>query len=104
MKKYLELIINGSSVLLAFIALFLGFAPVAKTVIVSGDIYQVVQADNTSLYDCFSSENDEKFIACGVVIIVFLLIAIIAIGLVIAADLLKKRRTWDWILCVSAVF
>ena len=103
MKKFLNLILNGVGAVLAIVALFLGFAPVAASVTTSGvGSSTTINADDSkSLFGMFTEDNGSKFVGVGVVIIIFLVIAILAIGLLIAAEFLKKSCKWEWIINVG---
>ena len=103
MKKFLNLILNGAGAVLAIVALFLGFAPVAASVTKSGlGASGTTTADDfSSLFGMFTEDNGSKFVGVGVVIIIFLVIAILAIGLLIAAEFLKKSCKWEWIINVG---
>ena len=103
MKKFLNLILNGAGAVLAIVALFLGFAPVAASVTTSGlgSSTTINADDSNSLFKMFTEDNGSKFVGVGVVIIIFLVIAILAIGLLIAAEFLKKSCKWKWIINVS---
>ena len=103
MKKFLNLILNGVGAVLAIVALFLGFAPVAASITSSGvgPTTTVTVDDYNSLFGMFTDDNGSKFVGVGVVIIIFLVIAILAIGLLIAAEFLKKSCKWEWIINVG---
>lgn len=103
MKKFLNLILNGVGAVLAIVALFLGFAPVAASVTTSGvgSSATINADDSNSLFGMFTEDNGSKFVGVGVVIIIFLVIAILAIGLLIAAEFLKKSCKWEWIINVG---
>ena len=103
MKKFLNLILNGVGAVLAIVALFLGFAPVAASVTTSGvGSSTTINADDSkSLFGMFTDDNGSKYVGVGVVIIIFLVIAILAIGLLIAAEFLKKSCKWEWIINVG---
>ena len=103
MKKFLNLILNGAGAVLAIVALFLGFAPVAASVTTSGlgSSTTINADDSNSLFGMFTEDNGSKFVGVGVVIIIFLVIAILAIGLLIAAEFLKKSCKWEWIINVG---
>lgn len=103
MKKFLNLILNGVGAVLAIVALFLGFAPVAASVTTSGvgSSATINADDSNSLFKMFTEDNGSKFVGVGVVIIIFLVIAILAIGLLIAAEFLKKSCKWEWIINVG---
>ena len=103
MKKFLNLILNGVGAVLAIVALFLGFAPVAASVTTSGvgSSTTITADDSNSLFGMFTEDNGSKFVGVGVVIIIFLVIAILAIGLLIAAEFLKKSCKWEWIINVG---
>ena len=103
MKKFLNLILNGVGTVLAIVALFLGFAPVAasKTTSSSGPTTTVTVDDYNSLFGMFTDDNGSKYVGVGVVIIIFLVIAILAICLLIAAEFLKKSCKWEWIINVG---
>lgn len=103
MKKFLNLILNGAGAVLAIVALFLGFAPVAASITSSGvgPTTTVTVDDYNSLFGMFTDDNGSKFVGVGVVIIIFLVIAILAIGLLIAAEFLKKSCKWEWIINVG---
>ena len=103
MKKFLNLILNGVGAVLAIVALFLGFAPVAASVTSSGvgPTTTITADDSKSLFGMFTEDNGSKFVGVGVVIIIFLVIAILAIGLLIAAEFLKKSCKWEWIINVG---
>ena len=103
MKKFLNLILNGVGAVLAIVALFLGFAPVAASVTTSGvgPTTTVTVDDYNSLFGMFTDDNGSKYVGVGVVIIIFLVIAILAIGLLIAAEFLKKSCKWEWIINVG---
>ena len=103
MKKFLNLILNGVGAVLAIVALFLGFAPVAASITSSGvgPTTTVTVDDSNSLFGMFTEDNGSKFVGVGVVIIIFLVIAILAIGLLIAAEFLKKSCKWEWIINVG---
>ena len=103
MKKFLNLILNGVGAVLAIVALFLGFAPVAasKTTSSSGSSTTLTVDNSNSLFGKFTEDNGSKFVGVGVVIIIFLVIAILAIGLLIAAEFLKKSCKWEWIINVG---
>ncbi len=100
MKKFLNLILNGAGAVLAIVALFLGFAPVAASVTTSssGSSATLTEDNSNSLFGMFTEDNGSKFVGVGVVIIIFLVIAILAIGLLIAAEFLKKSCKWEWII------
>ena len=103
MKKFLNLILNGVGAVLAIVALFLGFAPVAASVTTSGvgSSTTITVDDSNSLFGMFTEDNGSKFVGVGVVIIIFLVIAILAIGLLIAAEFLKKSCKWEWIINIG---
>ena len=103
MKKFLNLILNGVGAVLAIVALFLGFAPVAASVTTSGvgSSTTITADDSNSLFGMFTEDNGSKYVGVGVVIIIFLVIAILAIGLLIAAEFLKKSCKWEWIINVG---
>ena len=103
MKKFLNLILNGVGAVLAIVALFLGFAPVAASITSSGvgPTTTVTVDDSNSLFGMFTEDGGSKFVGVGVVIIIFLVIAILAIGLLIAAEFLKKSCKWEWIINVG---
>ena len=103
MKKFLNLILNGVGAVLAIVALFLGFAPVAASVTSSGvgPTTTVTVDDYNSLFGMFTEDNGSKYVGVGVVIIIFLVIAILAIGLLIAAEFLKKSCKWEWIINIG---
>lgn len=102
MKKFLDLILNGVGAVLGIVALFLGFAPLAASVTVSGGSASLTGGDLTdSLFTIMGSDNGDKYVGVGVVIIIFLVISILAIGLLIAADLLKKTCKWGWTINVG---
>ena len=103
MKKFLNLILNGVGAVLAIVALFLGFAPVAASITSSGvgPTITVTVDDYNSLFGMFTDDNGSKYVGVGVVIIIFLVIAILAIGLLIAAEFLKKSCEWEWIINVG---
>ena len=103
MKKFLNLILNGAGAVLAIVALFLGFAPVAASVTTSGlgSSTTINADDSNSLFKMFTEDDGSKFVGVGVVIIIFLVIAILAIGLLIAAEFLKKSCKWEWIINVG---
>ena len=103
MKKFLNLILNGAGAVLAIVALFLGFAPVAASVTTSGlgSSTTINADDSNSLFKMFTEDNGSKFVGVGVVIIIFLVIAILAIGLLIAAEFFKKSCKWEWIINVG---
>ena len=103
MKKFLNLILNGAGAVLAIVALFLGFAPVAASITSSGvgPTTTVTVDDYNSLFGMFTDDNGSKYVGVGVVIIIFLVIAILAIGLLIAAEFLKKSCKWEWIINVG---
>ena len=103
MKKFLNLILNGVGAVLAIVALFLGFAPVAASVTTSGlgSSTTINADDSNSLFKMFTEDGGSKFVGVGVVIIIFLVIAILAIGLLIAAEFLKKSCKWEWIINVG---
>ena len=103
MKKFLNFILNGAGAVLAIVALFLGFAPVAASVTTSGlgSSTTINADDSNSLFKMFTEDNGSKFVGVGVVIIIFLVIAILAIGLLIAAEFLKKSCKWEWIINVG---
>ena len=103
MKKFLNLILNGVGAVLAIVALFLGFAPVAASITASDKSSSITLTvdDSKSLFGMFTEEGGSKFVGVGVVIIIFLVIAILAIGLLIAAEFLKKSCKWEWIINVS---
>ena len=103
MKKFLNLILNGVGAVLAIVALFLGFAPVAASITSSGvgPTITVTVDDYNSLFGMFTDDNGSKYVGVGVVIIIFLVIAILAIGLLIAAEFLKKSCKWEWIINVG---
>ena len=103
MKKFLNLILNGVGAVLAIVALFLGFAPVAASITSSGvgPTTTVTVDDYNSLFGMFTDDNGSKYVGVGVVIIIFLVIAILAIGLLIAAEFLKKSCEWEWIINVG---
>ena len=103
MKKFLNLILNGVGAVLAIVALFLGFAPVAASITTSGvgSSTTITADDSNSLFGMFTEDNGSKFVGVGVVIIIFLVIAILAIGLLIAAEFLKKSCKWEWIINVG---
>ena len=100
MKKFLNLILNGVGAVLAIVALFLGFAPVAASITTTG-VGTITTDDSNSLFGMFTEDNGSKFVGVGVVIIIFLVIAILAIGLLIAAEFLKKSCKWEWIINVG---
>ena len=103
MKKFLNLILNGVGAVLAIVALFLGFAPVAASVTTSGlgSSTTINADDSNSLFKMFTEDGGSKFVGVGVVIIIFLVIAILAIGLLIAAEFLKKSCKWEWIINIG---
>ena len=103
MKKFLNLILNGVGAVLAIVALFLGFAPVAAstTTSSSGSSTTLTVDNSNSLFGKFTEDNGSKYVGVGVVIIIFLVIAILAIGLLIAAEFLKKSCKWEWIINVG---
>ena len=103
MKKFLNLILNGVGAVLAIVALFLGFAPVAASVTTSGvgSSTTITADDSNSLFGMFTEDNGSKYVGVGVVIIIFLVIAILAIGLLIAAEFLKKSCKWEWIINIG---
>ena len=103
MKKFLNLILNGAGAVLAIVALFLGFAPVAasKTTSGLGSSKTITVDDSNSLFGKFTEDGGSKYVGVGVVIIIFLVIAILAIGLLIAAEFLKKSCKWEWIISVG---
>ena len=103
MKKFLNLILNGVGAVLAIVALFLGFAPVAASVTTSGvgSSTTINADDSNSLFGMFTEDNGSKYVGVGVVIIIFLVIAILAIGLLIAAEFLKKSCKREWIINVG---
>ena len=103
MKKFLNLILNGVGAVLAIVALFLGFAPVAAstTTSSSGSSTTLTVDNSNSLFGMFTDDNGSKYVGVGVVIIIFLVIAILAIGLLIAAEFLKKSCKWEWIINVG---
>lgn len=103
MKKFLNLILNGVGAVLAIVALFLGFAPVAasKTTSSSGSSATLTVDNSNSLFGKFTEDGGSKYVGVGVVIIIFLVIAILAIGLLIAAEFLKKSCKWEWIINVG---
>lgn len=103
MKKFLNLILNGAGAVLAIVALFLGFAPVAasKTTSSSGSSTTLTVDNSNSLFGKFTEDGGSKYVGVGVVIIIFLVIAILAIGLLIAAEFLKKSCKWEWIINVG---
>ncbi len=103
MKKFLNLILNGVGAVLAIVALFLGFAPVAasKTTSSSGSSTTLTVDNSNSLFGKFTEDGGSKYVGVGVVIIIFLVIAILAIGLLIAAEFLKKSCKWEWIINVG---
>ncbi|MCI5543525.1 MAG: hypothetical protein MR405_06400 [Mollicutes bacterium] len=103
MKKFLNLILNGVGAVLAIVALFLGFAPVAASITSSGvgPTTTVTVDDYNSLFGMFTDDNGSKYVGVGVVIIIFLVIAILAIGLLIAAEFLKKSCKWEWIINIG---
>lgn len=103
MKKFLNLILNGVGAVLAIVALFLGFAPVAasKTTSSSGSSATLTVDNSNSLFVKFTEDGGSKYVGVGVVIIIFLVIAILAIGLLIAAEFLKKSCKWEWIINVG---
>ena len=103
MKKFLNLILNGVGAVLAIVALFLGFAPVAASITASDKSSSITLTvdDSKSLFGMFTEEGGSKFVGVGVVIIIFLVIAILAIGLLIAAEFLKKSCKWEWIINVG---
>lgn len=103
MKKFLNLILNGVGAVLAIVALFLGFAPVAASITSSGvgPTTTVTIDDYNSLFGMFTDDNGSKYVGVGVVIIIFLVIAILAIGLLIAAEFLKKSCKWEWIINIG---
>ena len=103
MKKFLNLILNGVGAVLAIVALFLGFAPVAAsfTTSSSGSSTTINADDSNSLFGMFTEDGGSKYVGVGVVIIIFLVIAILAIGLLIAAEFLKKSCKWEWIINVG---
>ena len=103
MKKFLNLILNGVGAVLAIVALFLGFAPVAAstTTSSSGSSTTLTVDNSNSLFGKFTEDGGSKYVGVGVVIIIFLVIAILAIGLLIAAEFLKKSCKWEWIINVG---
>ena len=103
MKKFLNLILNGVGAVLAIVALFLGFAPVAASITTSDKSSSITLTvdDSNSLFGMFTEDGGSKFVGVGVVIIIFLVIAILAIGLLIAAEFLKKSCKWEWIINVG---
>ncbi|MCI7633006.1 MAG: hypothetical protein MSS80_03075, partial [Mollicutes bacterium] len=70
MKKFLNLILNGAGAVLAIVALFLGFAPVAASVTTSGlgSTTTVTVDDYNSLFGMFTDDNGSKYVGVGVVI------------------------------------
>ena len=74
MKKFLNLILNGVGAVLAIVALFLGFAPVAASVTSSGvgPTTTITADDSNSLFGMFTEDNGSKFVGVGVVIIICL--------------------------------
>ena len=103
MKKFLNLILNGVGAVLAIVALFLGFAPVAASITSSGvgPTTTVTVDDSNSLFGMFTEDGGSKFVGVGVVIIIFLVFAILDIVLLIAAEFLKKSCKWEWIINVG---
>ena len=103
MKKFLNLILNGVGAVLAIVALFLGFAPVAASITTtsSGSSVTLTEDNSNSLFGKFTEDGGSKYVGVGVVIIIFLVIAILAIGLLIAAEFLKKSCKWEWIINVG---
>ena len=103
MKKFLNLILNGVGAVLAIVALFLGFAPVAASITASDKSSSITLTvdDSNSLFGMFTEDGGSKFVGVGVVIIIFLVFAILAIGLLIAAEFLKKSCEWEWIINVG---
>ena len=103
MKKFLNLILNGVGAVLAIVALFLGFAPVAASITTtsSGSSVTLTEDNSNSLFGMFTDDNGSKYVGVGVVIIIFLVIAILAIGLLIAAEFLKKSCKWEWIINIG---
>ena len=103
MKKFLNLILNGVGAVLAIVALFLGFAPVAASITASDKSSSITLTvdDSNSLFGMFTEDGGSKYVGVGVVIIIFLVIAILAIGLLIAAEFLKKSCKWEWIINVG---
>ena len=73
MKKFLNLILNGAGAVLAIVALFLGFAPVAASVTTSGlgSSTTINADDSNSLFKMFTEDGGSKFVGVGVVIIIF---------------------------------
>ena len=103
MKKFLNLILNGVGAVLAIVALFLGFAPVAASITTtsSGSSVTLTEDNSNSLFGKFTEDGGSKYVGVGVVIIIFLVIAILAIGLLIAAEFLKKSCKWEWIINIG---
>ena len=103
MKKFLNLILNGVGAVLAIVALFLGFAPVAASITASDKSSSITLTvdDSKSLFGMFTEDGGSKFVGVGVVIIIFLVFAILDIGLLIAAEFLKKSCEWEWIINVG---
>ena len=103
MKKFLNLILNGVGAVLAIVALFLGFAPVAASITASDKSSSITLTvdDSNSLFGMFTEDGGSKFVGVGVVIIIFLVFAILFIGLLIAAEFLKKSCEWEWIINVG---
>ena len=103
MKKFLNLILNGAGAVLAIVALFLGFAPVAASITASDKSSSITLTvdDSNSLFGMFTEDGGSIFVGVGVVIIIFLVFAILFIGLLIAAEFLKKSCEWEWIINVG---
>ena len=103
MKKFLNLILNGVGAVLAIVALFLGFAPVAASITASDKSSSITLTvdDSNSLFGMFTEDGGSKFVGVGVVIIIFLVFAILFLVLLIAAEFLKKSCEWEWIINVG---
>ena len=96
MKKLLQLIINGASLVLSIIALFLGFAPLAANYTASiGGHSTTANIDNSdSLFVMLSDSESLKGV--GIVIIIFLALVVVLSALVVVANLLKKSCKYEW--------
>ena len=59
MKKFLNLILNGVGAVLAIVALFLGFAPVAASITTtsSGSSVTLTEDNSNSLFGMFTDDN-----------------------------------------------
>lgn len=100
MKKFLTLIINGLTTVLAFVSLFLGFSQLASKMILSYNGTTITQPiDSKSFFDCLSSAD--KFRGTGIVIIIFLIIIILLAGLLVANYLLKNKSEYDRLVNVT---